>query len=420
MGRTYFRRCNYHQVKGMRLFYRIFVATILALSLPACEGNIVIDESKENEVDIDVSSHNYITFLTEANTRGELIESNYITGSFGVFGYQYDFAKSWNGQRAIAKPEVFWNLKEGNKMPLKVTEDNGSYDYHAANAPSEDAGQITWSAKKYAFFAYYPYDLSVIDMESEGTPYLTYTVDKEDASNHVDVMTGGVSDITASSSSNTVTFTMNHRLAGVDVSICNAYEYTYQSGTDDEGDPVYTSEDIDIEITELTLNFANLEYESAKIFLEQNKAITSLNTVPGKGDDETAEFKLIGADSNSGRINYIIEPTTDENENITAATGTSMTFIPQSESDLSVIATIKYKKKRKLVEEYIYEGLDEEGNPLYDENGLYTVEKETTFDQSIKEGSRYYVLLTFTSEAVSINIITAAAWDEKEVEYEFV
>lgn len=404
----------------MRLFYIIFAAIVLALSLPSCEGDIVIDDSNENEVNIDVSSRNYITFLTEANTRGELVESSYISGSFGVFGYQYDFAKSWNGQRAVATPNVFWNVDNGNKMPLEVMEDSGSYEYHAANAASEDAGQITWSANKYAFFAYYPYDLDVIDMESEGSPYLTYTVDKEDASNHVDVMTGGVSDITASSSSNTVTFTMNHRLAGVDVSICNAYEYTYQSGTDDEGKAVYTSEGIDIEITGLTLNFYNLEYESAKIFLEQNKAIASLNTVPAKGNDETAEFNLIGQGSNSGLTGYVIEPTADENENITAATGTSMTFIPQSESDLRVVATIQYKKKRKLVDEYIKEGLDEEGNPLYDENGLYTVEKETTFDQSIKEGSRYYVLLTFTSEAVSINIITAAAWDEKEVEYEFV
>ena len=68
---------------------------------------------------------------------------------------------------------------------------------------------------------------------------------------------------------------------------------------------------------------------------------------------------------------------------------------------------------------------DADGNPIYtltypDANGVYTIEKTSKFEQELIEGSRYYIVLSFTSAAVSINIVTAAAWDEVPVEYEFM
>lgn len=406
----------------MKRYYKIAAVTFLSIIISACEDNVSVDRN-DNEIDINLPSRNYIVFQTEVNTKAALVEDKYISDDFGVYAYQYDFGKSWNGQRfSNIIPNVFWNVSESIKKPLKVTESGGFYTYNASNADDGDAGQIQWSGNKYAFFGYYPYEhpsMTLSGMEAEGAPYITYTVNKSDATQMVDLLTGGISEITAASTNNTVTFSMSHRLAGVDVSICNAYQYTYQSAVDGEGKPVYTQEPIDIEIYDLTVEFSNLTYDKAKIFLEQNKAVPGLNTKPENVSGTTASYKLIGTGSNTGKAEYTVNPTIDENTIITAETGTSMTFIPQTEN-LSVKTTITYKKKRTHTDEYIREGEDEEGNPLYDSNGYYTVVKNTSFDQPLREGSRYFVLLTFTSEAVSINIITTEAWDETEVEYEFV
>ena len=71
------------------------------------------------------------------------------------------------------------------------------------------------------------------------------------------------------------------------------------------------------------------------------------------------------------------------------------------------------------------EPLDSNGNVTKDENAFvydneFTINKQTNFNQALVEGTRYYIVLNFTSEAVSINIITAEAWDEKTVDYEFM
>ena len=52
-------------------------------------------------------------------------------------------------------------------------------------------------------------------------------------------------------------------------------------------------------------------------------------------------------------------------------------------------------------------------------DGVFTTTQTATFEQSLEEEYRYYALLTFTSHAVSINILTAAAWNENVVDYEF-
>ena len=86
-----------------------------------------------------------------------------------------------------------------------------------------------------------------------------------------------------------------------------------------------------------------------------------------------------------------------------------MIFIPQEETDLEVTTTVKYKKRRP------------NGEYLTDENGddVFTQTIETPFNQPLKEGSRYYLQMTFTSSAVSISIITSDEWDDIKVDYEF-
>ena len=71
--------------------------------------------------------------------------------------------------------------------------------------------------------------------------------------------------------------------------------------------------------------------------------------------------------------------------------------------------TVKYKKRRP------------NGEFLTDTEGkdVFTQTIETPFNQSLKEGSRYYLQMTFTSSAVSISIITSDEWDDIPVDYEF-
>ena len=241
-----------------------------------------------------------------------------------------------------------------------------------------------------------------------------------------DVMTGGISQITAANSGNTVTFTMYHRLSAVDVSISNVYEHEYVV----EG--VNHIEDVDIVITDLKLTFNNLKYSSAKIFLEQNKNIPALNTVLTTAADMSATYQLVGTNSDIAASDTIT-PTTTVKTNLTADNGATMTFIPQETDSLSVTVTGSYYMKGKTTNKQIEKlKVNEEGEPLdsignvatnpnaYVYEKVFSIDKETDFNQALVEGTRYYIVLNFTSEAVSINIITAEAWDDKTVDYEFM
>lgn len=432
----------------MRRFYTLFAITALLFSFSSCGNeldNKVTDDDVLNSEDIIIPAGNYITFHADVNTRGTLQTGQYITESFGVYGYQYDFSSSWTGQRAVAIPNVFWNFLGSNKVPLEVTYNDGIYSY-TANGAKEGTmgtnGQVNWTSNRYAFWAYYPYDnssnFSVSSMTSEGAPYVTYTVDRTTTKKMYDVMTGGISQITAAGSGNTVTFTMYHRLSAVDVSISNVYEHEYtENGTN------YT-EDVNIIIEELQLQFGNLKYNTAKIFLERDKTIPSLNTMLTEADNMGATYQLLGGDNPDISDTKTIEPTKNEKTNLTADNDATMTFIPQETTNLSVTATVKYHMEGVETQDRVpHLRVNEEGEPV-DKSGNKTndptqyvydgvannattgakssisVVKTTDFNQPLVEGTRYYIVLNFTSEAVSINIITAEAWEDvPPVDYEF-
>ena len=418
----------------MRRFIHIFTAVTFLFTFACCEGELDYDKDNDapNSEEIILPAGNYISFHADVNSRASLQTSQYITKPFGVYGYQYDFSITWDAQRVSAKPNVFWNLDSITKLPLKVSYNKGIYNYAADGAYDKTMDTITkqvkWTSNRYAFWAYYPYDgnnsnFSVSSMTSEGAPYVTYTVDRTTTKNMYDVMTGGISQITATNSGNTVTFTMYHRLSAVDVSISNAYEHEYD---------VNHIEDVDIVITDLKLTFNNLKYSSAKIFMGQNKNIPALKTVLTTADDRSATYQLVGTNSEIAD-SVTITPTTTVKTNLTADNDATMTFIPQDTTDLSVKVTGSYYMKGKRTNKQIEKlKVNEEGEPL-DSNGnvttnpntyvyekVFSIDKETNFNQPLVEGTRYYIVLNFTSEAVSINIITAEVWDDKTVDYEFM
>lgn len=422
----------------MKRFIHIFAVVTFLFTFASCEGELDYDKDDDvpNSEEIILPAGNYISFHADVNSRASLQTSQYITGSFGVYSYQYDFNNTWNAHRVLATPNVFWNLNGSTKLPLKVSYNNGVYNYTADGADGETMDtnkQVNWTSNRYAFWAYYPYEeynssyFSVSSMTSEGAPYVTYTVDRTTTKNMYDVMTGGVSQITAANSGNTVSFTMYHRLSAVDVSISNVYEHEY------DVDGVNHIEDVDIIIKDLKLTFNNLKYSSAKIFLEQNKNIPALNTVLTTADNKSATYQLIGGTNPDINTFPTITPTTTVKTNLTADNDATMTFIPQETTDISVTVTGSYYMIGKTTNARISklrvnedgEPLDSNGNVTKDENAFvydneFTINKQTNFNQALVESTRYYIVLNFTSEAVSINIITAEAWDEKTVDYEFM
>lgn len=432
----------------MRRFIHIFTAVTFLFTFACCGGELDYDKDDDapNSEEIILPAGNYISFHADVNSRASLQTSQYITEPFGVYGYQYDFSKTWGAQRVLAKPNVFWNLDGSEKLPLRVFCDKGIYNYAAQGADGEtmdtNTKQVNWTSNRYAFWAYYPYEgynsnFSVSSMTSEGAPYVTYTVDRTTTKNMYDVMTGGISQITAANSGNTVTFTMYHRLSAVDVSISNAYEHDYTENG------INYVEDVNIIIDTLKLEFNNLKYDKAQIFLEQNKNIPDLNTVLTTAADMRATYQLVGTNSDIAASDTIT-PTTTVKTNLTADNGATMTFIPQETDSLSVTATVKYHmvgvetrdrvphlrvneqgepvnkngNKTNDPTQYVYDGVAD--NATTGAKSTISVVKTTDFNQPLVEGTRYYIVLNFTSEAVSINIITAEAWDDKTVDYEFM
>ena len=104
---------------------------------------------------------------------------------------------------------------------------------------------------------------------------------------------------------------------------------------------------------------------------------------------------------------------------VTTQTGenaSSIMLLPQEELLLGAI-TLVYKKKYQ----------DDNGNWVYLHEGDNTEDFEfkptdlnVKFSKPLIEGRRYFIELTFTSDAVSINIIAADEWVTKEdITHEF-
>lgn len=403
-----------------------------------CENSENIGNNEgSNEIEIPVSG-DYITFCTDVQqSRASLITTNYIEDSFGIFSYIYDGTNSWGAYKVNAKPNEKALGQEG--FITKVWHDNGTYTY--GTAEKWDTGS------KYAFFAYAPYDHDKVQPSGEnveGTPYVTYSLDTEDATKHADVVTGYAVNCYAAINKY-VTFRMRHRLSAVDVAAVNYYDYSYDSGSvDAQGEPIYATEKVTIEIAEMTAKFTNLQYGSADIYLDNSEIVR----YPAS---EQPSYPIVIKDGG-----YELKPSTSsEFDYISVDQSTTMLFIPQEDDpmintdDLTVTLDVKYKKKRPdgtylwtVVETVMEDGEEREykvdvpagsdtsnidpyptavgeKTVLGTENNTFTTTQTATFNQPLIAENRYYALLTFTSHAVSINILTAAAWNENLVDYEF-
>lgn len=361
-----------------------YIFVLFAVLLWGCNDSASLQGDGEQIV---VPTKPYIYLDAAVNSRASLVNGTVLEDGFSVYGFTYDFNNKWETYRVTAKPNVFDNT------PQVVTYNKGAYKYN----PIKE-----WQGGKYTFFACYPYNLSVSDDSVEGTPYLTYMPNPTNAGNHVDIMTAMFED-TSLSSSPYVYFDFYHRLSAVDVVALNFYEHSYD---DPNAENTVITERVIIDLVGLSLAFENVQYESAKIYMDRR--IPSECTLVTEGNN--LEYNYVIYKEGSG---YSISIDYNEDSTLRPVTAypfdKSMIFIPQENSDLKVNTTVSFKKRRP------------NGEYLTDANGstVFTQTIETPFNQPLKEGSRYYLQMTFTSSAVSISILTSAEWDDIKVDYEF-
>lgn len=343
--------------------------------------NKIAPSPDEEQIIVPVKPYIYID--AGISTRASLVSGTTLGRNFSVYGYTYNFNNTWSTYRVTAKPNVFADV------PQNVTHSNGNYKYE----PIKE-----WEGGKYTFFAFCPQTVTSSGANTEGTPFITYAPDFNDAGSHIDIMTAMFED-TSLSSSPYVYFDFYHRLSAVDVVAMNFYEHSYDDP--DNANTVIT-EKITIDIVDLALQFENVQYQEAKIYLDRR--IPSVCTNADSGTNP--HYQIISEDEESGIfINYNEDATLRP---ITATLKSSMIFIPQENTDLEVTTSVSYKKRRSNGE-YLTENGDD----------VFTQTITTPFKQSLKEGSRYYLQMTFTSSAVSISIITSDEWDDISVDYEF-
>lgn len=388
----------------MRRFSYILILCCTLLLSSGCDREPIPGPGDDEEVVVpDGGPYIYLDAVVKNKTRGTLIEGNELQDNFGVYGFTYNFTNRWSTYRVTATPNVFKNNNEEFIAPQKVVYGDGIYSYTPVQ---------TWSGGKYTFFAYYPIEHESItksDVDVEGTPWVRYAPADflTSTAKHIDVMTAMFED-TSLSSSQYVNFDFKHRLSAIDVVALNFYEYNQN----DAGGNV-TSEKIQIEITDLNITFNNLDYKAATFYLD-----SSIPSEPTSiaSSDPVPSYNII-----SGGSKVIGYSSTSEFQHIDRSK--TLLFIPQTDENLEVTTTISFKKKRDngtyLPE--IPEGAVE-GKDYENQDGVvtYISSKTTEFGQALKAGSRYFIQITFTSAAVSINILTSAEWEDlADVYHEF-
>ena len=350
-------------------------------------------------VPLDPSQH-YIHFDAGVSTRGAIVEGKLLYDDFAVLGYQYP--GTWEGEVLFATPNVFDNT------PQTVEYKNGIFTYGTPKV---------WTGNRYSFFGVYPdpadhNNIKIWDGNGtkQGTPYITYILPVDnDPTKLIDIMTAANID-TSIASSSYVDMEFHHRLSSIDVGARNYYKFDHD---DNKQTP---DKQVVIEITLLEVSLDNIVNTSAKIYLDPN--------IPTEYPQQQARaqqlYKMVDKDTNWAVNTFNVKPNSDEDISIrliskpTGENASSILLIPQTELVHGKVK-LAYKKKYKIDDtlndevadnwDYIHDGDNTEDFEFSADN------LDLSFDKQLIENSRYYIELTFTSDAVSVNVVTAAMWD---------
>ena len=391
----------------MKIYSRVLALSLVA-ALVSCHKDIPFEEPT---LKLDPSKH-YIHFEADITTRGALVEGDVLMDDFNVLGYMY--SGNWNAEKVFAKPNVF----DATPEKVKYNSADGLFSY--GTAPK------VWTGNRYSFFAYYPTEhpkaadkvdfANTITLFDNGTvkqndPYIIYTLPiSDDPRDLIDVMTASYID-TGVASSASVALKFRHRLSAIDVGARNYYEY------DHDNDSTTPVKQVTIEIVNLEVNLTNINSTSAKIYLDHTIP-TELNYISPKA---SKSYKMVDKDAEWAVSTFDVIPNTSSDRAIRLVTtpsgenASSLMLLPQ-EDLLKGMLKLIYKKKYQ----------DDGGNWVYLHEGdnvndfEFNPDLPINFSKQLIEGRRYFIELTFTSDAVSVNIIAADEWDTlPDVKHEF-
>lgn len=379
--------------------YNFILILLAVLTQIGCNKEVNQSGAEWGDVNVPLDpSQHYIHFDADINTRGALVEGNLLNNTFAVVGYQH--RGNWEAEEVLATPNVF------ETTPQIVTYADGIFSYSPMKV---------WSGNKYSFFGYYPADNNNVKLTAtQGTPYITYTLPEDnDPTKLIDVMTADYID-TGVAASASVAMPFRHRLCAIDVGARNYYEYNH------DGDATTPNKDVRIEITRLVVNLSNIVNTSAKIYLDHNH--TPPMEFPEQQSKATRVYAMVDINTPWAVKTFDVIPNTASDRAIRLITNqsgqnaSSMLFIPQTEFVTGKL-DITYKKKYQDDNGqwvYLHEGNNE------NDFDFTPTDLDINFTKQLIEGRRYYIELTFTSDAVSVNIIAADEWNTiPDVTHEF-
>lgn len=405
----------------MKIFSR-FISFVLVAAMVSCSNDVDMP-TNNNEINIPLDPNkSYIHFDADVSTRGTLVEGTVLQDNFYALGYQY--RGNWEAAAVLAAPNVFYKADgKTAQIPQKVTHNNGVFSY----SPIQP-----WSGNTYSFFGYYPTDNDLIKLFDNGTvkqgePYITYSLPNPlSIGEMIDVMTASYKD-TGMASSKQVSLQFHHRLSAIDVGARNYYEHELEDGT---------VVPVTIEIVGLDIRISNIRSTSAKIPLDPSKSV-----IPNPSNTKAGEvsFPMVGSNIPWAPESIEIAPNTADDRAMRPIqkdpkqpNTASIILIPQDEPIQGAIKLVYMRKYQDSNGKWLYNKVDGVWEYLPEDKNQWNDYKFDAannaennmiinFNKPLIEGRRYYIELTFTSDAISVNIVAADEWNElkDDIDFEF-
>ena len=333
---------------------RLIYITILSILLPlGCSKPSLAPAPAPEQYD------RYIFFSHGVETKASLIESAAgLDGkAFGVVGFKYDFDKAWGTEKATATPNVFADTPE----TVDVSADGTTADYSPLQGWSNN--------KRYAFFAFYPHDLELVNLDGDtpysgGVPAIKYVMDPADLKGSmVDVMTAGHYEdrYWKSSGDNNIendeiNFSFSHRLSCLGLDISNLGKGT-------------------INLNAIKLTLSDLRYHQMIILLD-GTVVTKTEAASGNA---VLSLDLTGEET----------LTAEKTQELTD----KLIFIPQ-ETALSFELEIDYTR--------VATGYNDNRDSF-----------KTSLSTQLEEGKKYLINIKFTDSTVDVSAqVTESGWVE--------
>lgn len=356
------------------LNHNIYLTLLLSFLFVGCDkADEILD------IEPDTPAYGYILFNADKPTRGALVDD--MNRPFGVMGYYWEYNNQndiWTTVRVLATPDVF--------HAQKITYDDGSQLHTYEQLKPWEFGY------KYTFFGYYPYEtesqgtLSVSDNSVQGTPYITYTL-PTDVAKMQDVMTAAVYD-TDYRSTREVAFTFKHRLTAVDVQMINMNA------------PLENGTEVYVKVTNLKVNLENQGYDKVVIPMDDTMPLERTEAA-----DKKKDYTIVPS--------VTLAPSNGESSAIVAS-GNPLIIIPQEKISGSYLyGTVS------LSIQYV----DKNGNPITVADAVVTngavAPISFNVERDLLPGRRYVLQLTFTRDALTLQVIPPGEWVDNRVDVEF-